>query len=336
MVVNGVWCSVQAAAGLCCTAVDEARTSEELTQLLGQLLHVAEDPAGAEAQLIQRLENERQEQGSTLGVNLARWEAEFQLHQAECDLSVGSQPGQIAAGRASDLLLQFVREFTTRAVAHCEQRFVARPSPSMREIVEAAVQAVVLSEPVHAGIMRALHEKHLEDEVGLLKLRCRLEERGCTQLDFEIPQPLSEIGLAPAAGTQEPWGQVCCHLRRLDGECTATAQLRQLMLAARAVYSTVQANQPPKPAKQWTLGADEFTPIFTWAVAKSGATNLYACVDFMEECGPPSLVSSEGGYYLMQLRSALMMLRWLNESYPWPEGEVLPIGVAPEVSQQHT
>jgi hypothetical protein len=69
------------------------------------------------------------------------------------------------------------------------------------------------------------------------------------------------------------------------------------------------------------------TPLAGEQVVKSGATDLFSCLEFMEECGPPSLVTSEGGYYLMQLRSALMMLNWLNESYPWQKGRELPIGL---------
>ena len=249
-----------------CTAIDQATAADELSQILGQLLHVHEDPDGAEAQLVQRLKIERQEGNSALGSNLAQWEDNFHFHRADYEMTAagggGGRPGQAASD-----LLQFVRVFMTRVVAHCEQKFVSHSTPRTKEIIEAAVQSVVISKSVHEGLMLALQQAHLVQEQGFLELRLRLEERGCTQLDFGIPKGLADIGVGSHGGAEEPWGKVCEYLRQISEERSTTAQLRHLMDAAGAVYSTVKANQPPKPAKQWTcLGADEFTPIFMWAV----------------------------------------------------------------------
>ena len=43
-------------------------------------------------------------------------------------------------------------------------------------------------------------------------------------------------------------------------------------------------------------------------MVQSGATDLYSSRDFIAECAPPTMVASEGGYYLTQLYAALQIL----------------------------
>ena len=179
--------------------------------------------------------------------------------------------------------------------------------------------------------MSRLREAYLPEEIAFGELRRRLSKRGVSQTDFVIPAGLAALAEQGDDGEEfpaEPWGRACAQLRKINHARTASAQLGYLLQAAGEVYATVLRNQLPPPAKQWTIGADEFKPVFLWICVKCGATDLRSCLTFMEECAPPTMTSGEGGYYLMELRTCLMLLAQLNDCYPWLPGP-LPIGDQP-------
>lgn len=261
----------------------------------------------------------QQEAGkSQLGKNLASWPMRFAEARSRCATATDPIAG-------SSELLQYIRSFMNDCIkvanpidrSSVRARRAVRPAAD-QDIIEAAMQSIVLEGTTYEGMMGRVREGHLNEELLLSTLRRRLAQR--PQADFAIPA--SHVD-------PDDWAQARELLAEINSCHTALGQLGCVVRAAKAVYETVEKFKT-EPGKHLTVGADEFTPIFVYIVLMSETVDIYSCIDFIEKCAPESKAySGEGGYYLMQLTSAAQLLGQLAVAELPAEG-MLPVGYGGE------
>ncbi|XP_075723208.1 src homology 2 domain-containing protein sprint isoform X1 [Rhipicephalus microplus] len=106
-------------------------------------------------------------------------------------------------------------------------------------------------------------------------------------------------------------------LIKLQKAYSPLRKLENLLSAISVIYSSVQRDRKSQPeGESFSLGADDFLPIFLHVLVQCGMVSAEVEADYMWGLLHPSLLTGEGGYYLTTLSSAVHVLKSLREDEP--------------------
>ncbi|XP_049526201.1 protein sprint isoform X15 [Dermacentor silvarum] len=108
-------------------------------------------------------------------------------------------------------------------------------------------------------------------------------------------------------------------LVKLQKAYSPLRKLENLLSAISVIYSSVQRDRKSQPeGESFSLGADDFLPIFLHVLVQCGLVSAEVEADYMWGLLHPSLLTGEGGYYLTTLSSAVHVLKSLRDSEDQP------------------
>ncbi|XP_070377848.1 protein sprint-like isoform X2 [Dermacentor albipictus] len=103
-------------------------------------------------------------------------------------------------------------------------------------------------------------------------------------------------------------------LLKLQKAYSPLRKLENLLSAISVIYSSVQRDRKSQPeGESFSLGADDFLPIFLYVLVQCGLVSAEVEADYMWGLLHPSLLTGEGGYYLTTLSSAVHVLKSLRD-----------------------
>ncbi|XP_052767431.1 uncharacterized protein LOC128208118 isoform X3 [Mya arenaria] len=120
----------------------------------------------------------------------------------------------------------------------------------------------------------------------------------------------AEIGIRP--GLQPPDGAtlevIGGHLSRMQKAFSPLEKLEHLLAATATIYRCIAKNQKESKIPV-TVGADDFLPMLIYVLVQCGLVSVEIEASYMLELLHPSLLVSEGGYYLTSLSGAIYVLQ---------------------------
>lgn len=178
--------------------------------------------------------------------------------------------------------------------------------------------------PIFQGVVRPLYaasERFAREDAAVLAtaqaLRARVSPHALLR-HLELSHARYEL-----AGAPQPYAEVVAVLRLVwDAACPLgagpTAKARLLVRASRTVRLSLTESGLEGAAAG--VSADDLLPIFIFAVAWSAPPNLASTCHYLEQCVAQQLLSSEAGYCLALLQTALNAIPTLTELLPDDEG----------------
>ncbi|CAN8031364.1 unnamed protein product [Ixodes persulcatus] len=101
-------------------------------------------------------------------------------------------------------------------------------------------------------------------------------------------------------------------LQKLQKSYSPLRKLENLLAAISTIYNSVQKDKKTQENEYFSLGADDFLPIFLHVLVQCGMVSAEVEADYMWGLLHPSLLTGEGGYYLTTLSSAVHVLKNLG------------------------
>ncbi|CAN7999802.1 unnamed protein product, partial [Ixodes hexagonus] len=101
-------------------------------------------------------------------------------------------------------------------------------------------------------------------------------------------------------------------LQKLQKSYSPLRKLENLLAAISTIYNSVQKDKKTQENEYFSLGADDFLPIFLHVLVQCGMVSAEVEADYMWGLLHPSLLTGEGGYYLTTLSSAVHVLKNLR------------------------
>ncbi|EEC18490.1 RAB GDP/GTP exchange factor, putative [Ixodes scapularis] len=108
-------------------------------------------------------------------------------------------------------------------------------------------------------------------------------------------------------------------LQKLQKSYSPLRKLENLLAAISTIYNSVQKDKKTQENEYFSLGADDFLPIFLHVLVQCGMVSAEVEADYMWGLLHPSLLTGEGGYYLTTLSSAVHVLKNLGGGASSPE-----------------
>ena len=112
-----------------------------------------------------------------------------------------------------------------------------------------------------------------------------------------------------------PYGDAVHALRQLDRMNSYLSKIQCLVEAGHAVYAAVERywdGRPDRPDKL-DVAADEFLPLFAYAIVKSQVCDVYSTLRLIEDFMTQADGSGEAGYYIVSFQSALSFIETLTK-----------------------
>ena len=151
-----------------------------------------------------------------------------------------------------------------------------------------------------------------------------------------------------------PYGDAVQALRQLDRMNSYLSKIQCLVEAGHAIYTSVEKyweHRADKPEKL-DVAADEFLPLFAYAIVKSQVCDVYSTLRLIEDFMTQADGSGEAGYYIVSFQSALSFIETLTKDdinkafadawgipYTGPSASASapasPAKASPQLQQQH-
>ncbi len=190
-----------------------------------------------------------------------------------------------------------VRSFVRLMAVHLAQAYASESQHGV-ELVELAVEEFIFPN-IYQRCMDQVADAAADAQ---LRAQCQRFAGKVTQSELFIERVFQSAELVPFAAP-------IALLRTLSGRFTPSTKLIAIYSAAQSVISTLAKQS----LNALVIGADDFLPIWIYAVLNADISLLASNIAFIRRFASPDVLQTELGYYFSSLELAAEVVRTLSQ-----------------------